>query len=267
MKKIWQKCSSLCKKWLTDLKDFLVLVWDDIKRLNTYNIILFVGVLSFLFTMFILFLPIFDSTNFLYISIFVLPVIIFSISMFIEREENTILPLITSSVSGLKIVMVKVVAAVVIELIPFFAFVLAMLIGRDSNFQNDVNINYFSLLLVYIMGVIVHIIIGLSLSIIAKTSAILSLSYITYIIVFSLLPILYSNGIIPHSFQYYLIVSPAFLSGVLIDYIVSDALNPEIWLIVTSVILQIVYTVVLIRFVINPFFKQYLLATQSEPQK
>lgn len=267
MKNFWQKCSSLCKKWLTNLKDFLVLVWDDIKRLYTYNIILFVGVLSFLFTMFILFLPIFDSTNYLYISIFVLPVIIFSISMFIEREENTLLPLITSSVSGLKIVMVKVFAAVVIELIPFIGFVLAMIIGRDSNFSNDVNINYFSLLLVYIMGVIVHIIIGLSLSIIAKTSAILSLSYITYIIVFSLLPILYSNGIIPQSFQYYLIVSPAFLSGVLIDYIVSDALNPEIWLIVTSVVLQIVYTVVLIRFVINPFFKQYLLATQSEPQK
>jgi len=121
--------------------------------------------------------------------------------------------------------------------------------------------------LVYIMGVIVHIIIGLSLSIIAKTSAILSLSYIGYIVIFSLLPILYSNGIIPSSFQYYLIISPAFLSGVLIDYIVSDALNPQLWLIITSVVLQVVYTCLFVRFVISPFFKQYLLITQAEPQK
>jgi hypothetical protein len=117
------------------------------------------------------------------------------------------------------------------------------------------------------MGVIVHIIIGLSLSIIAKTSRILSLSYLGYIVVFSLLPILYSNGIIPQAFQYYLIISPAYLSGVLVDYIISDALNPEVWLIILSIVLQIVYAVVLIRFVVMPFFKQYLLATTNENNK
>jgi|GEM_PF-576949 len=267
MKNFFHKCSVFCKRIFTAFKEFMALVWDDIKRLNTYSIILFVGVLTFLFAMIILFLPVFDSTNFLYISIFILPVIIFSISMFIEREENTLLPLVSSSMSSIKIVMVKVTAAVIVELIPFLGFVLAMLIGKDPNFSNEVDINYFILLLVYIMGVIVHIIIGLSLSIIAKTSAILSISYIGYIVIFSLLPILYSNGIIPSSFQYYLIISPAFLSGVLIDYIVSDALNPQVWLIITSVVLQVVYTCLFVRFVISPFFKQYLLITQAKPIK
>jgi hypothetical protein len=248
------------------VSNFFQLVWDDLKRLFAYRIILFVAVLTFLFAMGMLFLPIFDSTNFLYISIFILPVIIFSISMFIEREENTFLPLIVSSTSTLKIVMTKIISAVLVELIPFTGFLLINLL-KGSNFQSGIEVNFFTLFLVYVMGVIVHIIIGLSLSIIAKTSAILSISYIGYIVVFSLLPILYSNGMVPESIQYYLIISPAFLSGVLIDYIVLDTLNPEVWLIVLSIVLQIVYATVLVRFVIIPFFKQYVLATEGQVQK
>jgi ABC-type Na+ efflux pump permease subunit len=248
------------------VKDFFPLVWHDIKRLYNYRIIHFVVVLTFLFSMTIWFLPQFGSANFLYISIFVLPVIIFSISMFIEREEKTFVPLITSQTDTLKIVAAKILAAVTIEIFPFIGYTIVTLI-RSSEFSNSIHINYFFLFLVYLMGVIVHIIIGLSLSIIAKTSRILSLSYLGYIVVFSLLPILYSNGIIPQAFQYYLIISPAYLSGVLVDYIISDALNPEVWLIILSIVLQIVYAVVLIRFVVMPFFKQYLLATTDENNK
>jgi len=248
------------------VKDFFPLVWHDIKRLYNYRIIHFVVVLTFLFSMTIWFLPQFGSANFLYISIFVLPVIIFSISMFIEREEKTFVPLITSQTDTLKIVAAKILAAVTIEIFPFIGYTIVTLI-RSSEFSNSIHINYFFLFLVYLMGVIVHIIIGLSLSIIAKTSRILSLSYLGYIVVFSLLPILYSNGIIPQAFQYYLIISPAYLSGVLVDYIISDALNPEVWLIILSIVLQIVYAVVLIRFVVMPFFKQYLLATTNENNK
>ncbi|MFA5037669.1 MAG: hypothetical protein WC479_10900 [Candidatus Izemoplasmatales bacterium] len=248
------------------MKDFFPLVWHDIKRLYNYRIIHFVVVLTFLFSMTIWFLPQFGSANFLYISIFVLPVIIFSISMFIEREEKTFVPLITSQTDTLKIVAAKILAAVTIEIFPFIGYTIVTLI-RSSEFSNSIHINYFFLFLVYLMGVIVHIIIGLSLSIIAKTSRILSLSYLGYIVVFSLLPILYSNGIIPQAFQYYLIISPAYLSGVLVDYIISDALNPEVWLIILSIVLQIVYAVVLIRFVVMPFFKQYLLATTDENNK
>ncbi|MCK7486016.1 MAG: hypothetical protein MZU97_11040 [Bacillus subtilis] len=33
-----------------------------------------------------------DPTNFIYVSIFILPVVVFSISLFIDREEGTLLP-------------------------------------------------------------------------------------------------------------------------------------------------------------------------------
>ncbi|MFA5741913.1 MAG: hypothetical protein WC874_03435, partial [Candidatus Izemoplasmatales bacterium] len=104
------------------MKDFFPLVWHDIKRLYNYRIIHFVVVLTFLFSMTIWFLPQFGSANFLYISIFVLPVIIFSISMFIEREEKTFVPLITSQTDTLKIVAAKILAAVTIEIFPFIGY-------------------------------------------------------------------------------------------------------------------------------------------------
>lgn len=247
------------------MKRFCDLVWDDLKRLNQYRIIIFVLALTFLFGMSMIFFPGF-STNFLYISIFVMPVIIFSISLFIEREEKTVSHLISPTTPTFLVVATKIVAATLIQLIPFVGFVIGSLLRQDS-FSNDIDIHYFYLFLAYLLGVVLHIIVGLSLSIIAKSSRILSLSYIAYIIVFSISPILYSNGIIPEGFQYWLIISPAFLSGVVIDTILSQSLEPEIWLMILSVGLQIFYSVLLVRFVIIPFFKQFVIYTDQLPQK
>lgn len=247
------------------MKKFCGLVWLDLKRLYQYRIVFFVLALTFLFGMSVIFFPGF-APNFLYISIFILPVIIFSISLFIEREENTVADLIAPNTPTLLVVATKVVAATLLELIPFLGFVVASLI-RTSPFSNGVEIDYILLFLSYVLGVVVHIVIGLSLSIIAKKSSILSLSYIAYVVVFSISPILYSNGIIPEGFQYWLIISPAFLSGVLIDTILLDSLDPEVWLLILSVGLQIVYAGILVAFVIRPFFKQFLVFTDDLPQK
>jgi ABC-type Na+ efflux pump permease subunit len=248
------------------MKHFFRLVWEDLKRFYSYRILHFILVLTFLFGMSMIFFPAFGLTNFLYVATFILPVIIFSISLFIEREEKSVSRLVSSSTGTLKIIFAKIFAALGLELIPFIGFVIGSLVLGHS-FSNDIGIDYVALFFAYVLGVLVHIIVGLSLSIIAKSSRILSLSYITYIIVFSIAPILYSNGIIPEGFQYFLIISPAFLSGVLLDTIISDALNPEIWLLWLSVGLQIVYAGVLVTFVIRPFFKQFVLLIDAQPQK
>ena len=250
---------------LTPMKSFFGLVWDDLKRLFRYRIIYFVLALTFLFGMSMIFFPGF-ATNFLYISLFILPVIIFSISLFIEREEGTVSHLISPSTPTLSVVATKILSATIVELIPFAGFVIGSLLRRDA-FSNDIDVNYFLLFLAYVLGVVLHIVVGLALSIIAKSSRILSLSYLAYIVVFSISPILYSNGIIPEGFQYWLIISPAFLSGVLIDTILSQALTPEIWLLVLSVGLQIGYTVLLVSVVVVPYFKQFILFTDRLPQK
>ncbi len=250
------------------MKTFIHLVWSDLKRLWSYRIILFIFVLTFLFTLAIALFPALDPSNFIYVSIFILPVIIFSISLFIDREEGTLLPFVFSPLKSAYLVFSKVISALIVQLIPIFFILgaMAFTMSDEIAFMETAEINallfdFFLLFLAYLLGSILHILIGLSLSIISKTSSILSLSYVVYIIVFSLTAIMYSNGIIPLRFQYFLIISPAFLSGVLIDNIIAGAAYSETWLIVLAVGLQLAYAVVLTLFVVVPYFKQYVVAT------
>jgi len=252
------------------MKTFIHLVWSDLKRLWSYRIILFIFVLTVIFTLAIALFPALDPSNFIYVSIFILPVIIFSISLFIDREEGTLLPFVFSPMKSAYLVFSKVISALIVQLIPiiFILGAMAFTMSDEMAFMETAEINalffdFFLIFLAYLLGSILHILIGLSLSIISKTSSILSLSYVVYIIVFSLTAIMYSNGIIPLKFQDFLIVSPAFLSGVLIDNVIAGAAYSETWLIVLAVGLQVAYAVLLTLFVIIPYFKQYVVATET----
>jgi ABC-type Na+ efflux pump permease subunit len=240
------------------MKRFYDMIKDDLRRLCEYRIFHFIVVLSFLFSMAIALFPMIDPSNFIYITIFILPVIVFSISLFIEKEEKTLTPLLFSPLKTHSIVFSKIVSSLLVQLIPIFFFIIALLI------VNLYRINYVLLFLAYFLGSFVHIIIGLSLSMISKTSKILSISYIGYIIVFSITPILFSNGIIPYRYQYIMIISPAYLSGVLIDNILAHQMYSSLWLILLSIGLQIVYSGVLMWFLIFPHFRQYLFSVQIE---
>ena len=109
-----------------------------------------------------------------------------------------------------------------------------------------------------------HITIGIVLAITSKSTSIMSISYIAYIVIFSVMPIFYSQGLVPDALRYVLIVSPAYLSGVLFpEVILGYAFSPG-WLIATAVILQVVYILVLTYFVARPYFKSYLIYRLSK---
>jgi len=239
------------------MKQFLRLLNNDLKRLYEYGIVLFVSILTFVFAMAMAVFPEMDKSNIIYFNIFVLPVIVFSISMFISREENTILPLVMGSVKPIVVVFAKIISAIIVELIPIIAFII---IFRFTKFETD----YFLLFLVYLLGVTLHIIIALALVIISRTSSALSISYLTYILVFSATAILYSNGLIPLSAQPFLLISPAFMSAVLVDNILAISVYSETWLILLSIILQFVFGFALVWFVIKPYFKTYILIQISK---
>ncbi|HAQ56938.1 MAG TPA: hypothetical protein DCR44_06035 [Acholeplasmatales bacterium] len=239
------------------IKTFFNLVWSDLKRLWSYRIVLFIMVLTFLFSLAIILFPVIDPTNFIYVSIFILPVVVFSISLFIDREEGTLLPFVFSPLKSGFLVFSKVLSALAVMTIPIVCFIIAMAIAQYE-------ISFLLLFLAYMLGALLHILIGISLSIISKTTSVLSLSYVAYIVVFSLTAILYSNGIIPLRFQYYLIISPAYLSGVLIDNIVAGCVFSEVWLLILAVGLQLAYGVLLSLFIIIPYFKQYVIATEQK---
>lgn len=238
------------------MKNFFKYVLNDLKFLYEYRIVLLVSILTFVFAMAMAIFPDLDQSNFIYFNIFILPVIIFSISMFIGREEETLLPVISGTLKPIWVVFAKIIAATIVELIPIVAFTIVM---RFTGFET----NYFLLFLTYLLGVVIHIIIALSLTIISKKSSTLTLNYLVYILVFSASAILYSNGLIPLNAQYVMLISPAFLSGVIIDNILASSSYSQTWLLIASVVLQFVYGFILVWFVIRPYFKAYLIASMD----
>jgi ABC-type Na+ efflux pump permease subunit len=236
---------------MSNFKCFFV---NDLKKLVEYRILHLMIVLTLLFSATMAFVPSINPSNIIYVSIFIVPVILFSISMYIEKEENTLLPLLYSPCKTITIVFSKIASALVMSAIPIFAYSLVL------GLVLKIDINYFYFVLAYFLGVALHIIIGLSLSIISKSSKILSTNYIVYIVVFSVIPIFYNNGLIPLNFQYFLVISPAFLSGLLIDNILVGVAFSSAWWIFLTIILQIIYIIVLTAFVIVPYFKSYLLS-------
>ncbi|XMB72464.1 ABC transporter permease [Mycoplasmatota bacterium WC30] len=234
------------------MKHFKQIIKNDFKNFLQYNILQIVLVLSILFAAAMAFVPSIEPLLFIYVTVFILPVIIFATSVFIESEERTLLPLTVCDCSSIEIIFAKIVSALVLLLIPFILYTLVMV------FVLHMSYSIILFLLVYLLSAVVHILVGVVLAITSKSSSFMSVGYIAYIVIFSVTPIFYSSGLVPEFFQYVLIISPAYLSGVLFQEIILDYAFSSEWLIILSVLLPIAYIVLLSRYVIRPYFKTYL---------
>jgi hypothetical protein len=227
------------------------------KRFYKYRIVHMVMILSFLFAAIIAFSPQTNPSNFLYIFVFIIPVVVFSFSLQSDRIENKVLPCGAENCKPLTVLFGKVLSALIIELIPliFIILVLALVQG--------LSIAYWGLILAYILGAMVHIILGLTLSIISRTNRILSYSYIVYILVFCTAPIMFYNNQIPLKYQYFLMFSPAFLSGILIENSMVQSPYSPGWLIALAAVLLVIIGVLLVIFAVLPFFRFTIAKNQS----
>ena len=240
------------------MKSVLQYIYQDYKRLFQARIIQMVFIISFIFGMMIVIFPTFDPANVFYLSVFILPVIVFAISMYIEKEEQAIYPIAYSKQDAIKMVLSKIASSLSLMLLPVLFFFLVIAVTASTNIQ------YVLLFIAYVVGALLHILIGLFISMASKTTKVLAASYITYVLVFSITPILYANGIIPYSMQYIMIISPAFLSGILIENILAGVWYSQPWLLILAGVLQIVYIFLLYVFAVRPHFLKYLL--QETPQ-
>jgi len=170
-----------------------------------------------------------DPLVFVYITIFIFPVITFAVSFYIEREDDTILPNESCEFCPFQLVIGKIMSAISIQLLPLLIYTIIMKLVLNMNFS------LILFILVFILSSIIHVLIGLSLAIIAKSNLVMSLSYIVYILVFSVLPFLSLAQAIPSNMEYFLIISPAFLSGVLFENIVFGYLFSDLLLVSLSV--------------------------------
>ncbi len=235
------------------MTNFLTILKNDFNNYIKYNILHIVIAISVIFAGAMAFVTNIDAMIFIYITVFILPTIIFSISIYIEKEEQTLLPLAIAKCSSLEIILSKVTSAMLLLLIPFVLYSLVMV------FVLNMTINILLFFLVYVLGSIMHIIIGLVLALISKSTQIMSISYIGYIVLFALIPFFYANNLIPKVFQYILVISPAYLSGILFQEIYYGYAFSSTFMIIIAVILQVLYIGLLTYFVVRPYFKSYLL--------
>ncbi len=236
---------------MKDLKNIIV---NDFRNFIHYRILHFVIILSVLLAVSMGFFADVDPLNYIFVSVFILPVIIFSVSLYIEHNEGKLLPLAAKSCHPLIVLSGKVLSALILNMIPLVLYIIilkAIILP---------NIDVLMFILVFLLASLVHIVIGISLAIISKSNVFLSINYLAYIVVFTVVPFFFTKGLIPSTYQYVMIISPAYLSAVLFDSLMDPFSAYSLLLRTLAIVLQIIYIGVLAYFVIRPYFKAYLLS-------
>ncbi|MFW5794297.1 MAG: hypothetical protein ACOCV1_02330, partial [Bacillota bacterium] len=211
-------------------------VKNDLINYYKYRFLSIIIIISFVFSMFMGLTDLFPPIIYIYISVFILPVITFSVSLLMEAQQKRVLPkLIDKDSKAIIFALGKVLSATIIQLIPFLFYTIVLISVLNYNF------NVLLFFLIYLLATIMHILVGLALSIIAKSTYSLSLSYFVYLLLFSMMPIFYSYKFIKSDLSYILIISPAYLSGVLFESVVHGYLVASSWLVVLAVLLQLLY--------------------------
>lgn len=221
---------------------------NDLKNYIHYRYLTIFIVISVLFGLSMGLTHFMPPIFYVYISVFILPVISFSVGLVIGNQQKDL-----QGDNPHLYAISKIISAMIIQLIPLLIYLIVLLGVLSMSF----NILYF--IIVYILSSLLHIMIGLSLSMIAKTDFSLSMSYLVYLIVFSVIPIFYSMGMIQSELlSYVLIISPAYLAGVMFEGIMDSFYVVQEWFVYIAFILQLVYIFILYFFVIKPFISLYL---------
>lgn len=239
------------------MKQLISSIKFDFKYYYHYHFISIITIISIIFALLIGLTNILHPMIYIYLSVFVVPVLSFSVTLIIEEQQKK--PVDSSkSCPPTMYTISKIGSAVILQLIPMTIYLIVLLAVKNYQF------NVFYFILVYLTASTIHIMIGFSLSIISKTQLSLSFSYVVYLIVLTFVPIIYSLDKAPTHVNYFLIISPAYLSSVLFEAVLYPSPLIKIWFISLAVILLIGFIVLLFHFVIKPFSCEYLKSNKKE---
>lgn len=234
------------------MKKVMEICKNDLKNYINYRMFHMILIVSVVFA---LAMGFFDQMNyllFIYISIFIFPVIMHSIMLFIEREENTYLPKSLCNSKLYEVIIAKYLSSLILNLIPFILYSVILFFVLNANFS------FFLFLLVYILGLLVHIAIGYGIAILSKNHIKMLAMYVAYIVICSFVPFISLMNYIPDKLDYFFIFSPAYLSAILLENVSFGYLFSDVLLIIISVVLQVAVVVALLWFAIIPFYKEHV---------
>jgi hypothetical protein len=239
------------------MKRFGIHVWNDLKRLFDYQVVQITLVLSLVFALMMALMPQIDVIHFVALSVFIVPVIMLSIAAFLRKEEGFDDEPVATNKRAAYWLGVHACSAIAIETIPFVLYSFVLLLFRTTVFS------YGLYIVTYFSGALLHVLIALYLAMSAKNPRQLAYGYIVYVLVFSITPILYSNGIIPYAFQYWMLISPAYVSGLLIDNVLTGVQFSSDWLILLASLLQAALIVSLSIFALIPLYRRHAVQAES----
>ena len=230
------------------MKTFNQVMAGEFKRLLKYNIIQVSFGVSVLWLLILFLIGKEEAAPFISLFIFMditmMTVLLMGVSLFYERQENTLKTLLVTPASLTALIASKIMSAL------YLALQSGLILALFGKYFFEVSIEIVPLLLYILLIALAHGAIGFVMSLYSRDFNGLLALLMAYMVVLAFPSIFYTFGLIPESVETLLILSPTHASLLLVESSMGG--DHSIWEVLFSTGYLAILTVVLIHFIIYP---------------
>ncbi len=199
------------------MRNGIYLLKSEMRRLLKYRILTISLAVSVMWMILLYFLGPESARSFvgLFIAIdaTIMSMMMIGASLFYERQENTLKPLLVTPVSVGMMITVKVITTI------YVALQSAVLVSLFVYFVMDINLQFIPLILLVSLVATVHAMIGFLLSLKAKDFTGYLVAIIVYAILFAYPSLFMALDIVPTNLDFLLVLSPSHGAFIYLDQI------------------------------------------------
>ncbi|MFW5894305.1 MAG: ABC transporter permease [Bacillota bacterium] len=230
------------------MKTFNQVLIGEFKRLFKYNIIQVSFGVSVLWLL-VLFLIGKEAAGpfiglFIFMDITMMTVLLMGVSLFYERQENTLKTMLVTPASLTSLIASKILSAL------YLAIQSGLILALFGKFFFDISIAFFPLMAFILIIALAHGAIGFVMSLYSNDFNGLLAFLIVYMVILAFPSIFYAFELIPSSLETLLIVSPTHASFILIES--STGADKPLWEIMVAIAYLLILSGGLMKFVIFP---------------
>lgn len=230
------------------MKTFNQVLAGEFKRLIEYNIIQVSFGVSVLWLLILFLIGKEEAAPFISLFIFMditmMTVLLMGVSLFYERQENTLKTMLVTPASLTSLIAGKIISAI------YLALQSGLILALFGMFFFEVDIAIVPLLLYIVLIALAHGVIGFVMSLYSRDFNGLLALLMAYMVILAFPSIFYAFGIIPETVETFLILSPTHASLLLVEYSIGE--DKGLWELIFSTGYLAVLSTLLTRFVIYP---------------
>jgi fluoroquinolone transport system permease protein len=224
-------------------------------RLKKYNILQISLFLAVVYSVIIYFTSAQEAQSLVALLVFVdvsmMSIIMLGAGLFFEKQEGTLKSMLVSPVKLHQIVLAKIMSTVLLSLLT------AVILSAVAMVAHGASINVALLLLYATLGATVHVSIGFLLTFMSKDFNSLLINYMIFVFLFTLPTLLYTLGVIPLAYRFFLFLSPSYVTQLLIS--TSMGVSMPIFEHLFAILYSVAIIVVLYQTVIRKKLKRYVI--------